>query len=137
ASISEEIENLFGSRDFEWITANPIKQIMPAAHSSRFVVVSPGSDVAHGLEFTHIREHGSHLSNAHHRYCQWQPQTFWQAVVGLLDRPPNHTPSPLVVINGDEQFATSPNQDARVLQGLPHIAGVMEHSPGIDDVELP
>src|SRR5262249_29279383 len=60
-----------------------------------------------------------------------------QIVVSVFDPRPATALAAAVVVNGDEKPAPRRDRQLRVLQRLPHPSGVMQHSPGIDDVEMP
>src|SRR5438034_10370043 len=58
-----------------------------------------------------------------------------QPVVNLFDLPPTPAELALVIVNGDEQTARVSDQGNNVFESGPHGAGVMQHTPGVNDIE--
>lgn len=57
------------------------------------------------------------------------------AVEHALDCQPVAADRALVMVDCDEQLPAWRDWPCREIQGLPHVAGMMQNAPGIDDVE--
>ena len=59
-----------------------------------------------------------------------------EAIVELLGGEPAAADRALIVVNGDEKQAAILHQWRYVSERIPHLSGVMENAPGVDDIEL-
>src|SRR5271165_3857630 len=65
-----------------------------------------------------------------------KPQPLRQLVVQLFDLRPAAAGRSLIVVNGDKQLAAAGHCRGRICQRRPHVSRVVQHPPGIDDVEF-
>ena len=70
------------------------------------------------------------------RRDQQRSQQAWKFLVELLDQFPAITQPPLIVIDRDEQRACDRHATCHPVERVPEFPRVMQHPPGVDQVEL-
>src|SRR6516164_4305220 len=125
--------DLFGLRDLERISAEPVEPVADGRHTAGLTVsavtlprIAPPHDVGRQVADDVIRD----------ERCADDEATEWSRAVEALDLGPAARPEPLIVVDGDEEPATGSDALARGVDGVPHGARVVQDAPRVDDVEL-
>src|SRR5262245_22162326 len=137
ASMLVKVENLLGSRVLIRVTSDPIHDVPPAGHAAKVVRLDPRAQIFAGTAVERGAYKSLRFVRRHGQQRERRPHQARKIVVSVFDPRPATALAAVVVVNGDEKPATRRDGQSRVLQRLPHPSGVMQHPPGIDDVEMP
>src|SRR5262245_11681672 len=137
AALLVKVENLFGRRILVRVTADPIHDVPPTGHAAKFVRLDPRAQICAGTAVERGAYKSLRFVRSHDQQRERRSQPARQIVVSLFDPRPATALAAAVIVDCDEKPAPGRVGQTRVLQRLPHLSGVMQHSPGVDDVELP
>src|SRR6266567_2418074 len=134
APLFEEIEDLLRLGDFEGIPSDPIEQVTPRRHASLAPVFTPALE---RLQSEQIFEPAPPPQSDADRQSQQESHRTGGAVIETFHSRPAHAGRAQVVIDGYEECSTVADKWCHISQRLPHCARVVQHAPGINDVEGP
>ena len=136
-AISEKRKHFLRPGNFERIAANPVFEIVPVAHSTETLlrIVADVVEVSPRSQAKCVQQQIFQFPRPHDGKREEWLQERWQSVVDLLDLQPPATPTSLIVVDRNGESSVFRNQRRDVFERHPHVSCVMQHAPGIDDIE--
>ena len=133
-TFAEELQNLFRLRDLERKPANPIYEVVPWRHTATFFIATPSGEGLSNHEISYSRRppKSDQARKKHYEVLSGR-----QPSISTLNKLPPMTPSPLIVINSNQKLPARLNESGHIIQGLPHLACMMQHAPRVHEVVLP
>src|SRR6185437_4600271 len=132
AALAAEIEHRFRRGYLEGPSTDPIDHVAPGRHATLGTIAAPGAQriAARGVT-QHCRSPEPQRGGPQDE----KTQPLGQAIVKTLDARPISRSTTLVVVDRQSQHSVGGDAAAGHLDGAPHLARVVQHAPGIDQIE--
>lgn len=121
---AQVVGDLVRSGVFVRIAADPVDQVVTKVHAA--------------VLLERVAKSGDHPLGEGDRQEERPFQQFLKGRGAMDIGPLDHAPSrarPMGIVDGQDQGSPLPNEGGRGVDGFPHGAGVVQGTPGVDDVE--
>src|ERR1035438_9236415 len=120
------------ARESDRITAYPVDQVPPGRHAALLSLTAPRFK---RLSAQEVPQRPAPIQMHQHGNRDQETQAAGQPIVSPLDRSPAVADLALIVVNGNEQLPVRRYQSGRIVEAMPHRAGMVQDSPGVHHVE--